>query len=498
LSEYRVAAGVAPSFQLGELWAAMHARGVLLGHVGARQLAVGSDGRAGIARALSVQMDVALEPERMASDLTLTLRGESPDLAHALLAGYVRVGYEWADHRQPGFTDAVLDLLQYPTANRPVRSMLEGLTLPHALGADLRAVEGHAALVPRRDAEAPRAWWQAPVAAFEFLVALMVAGVDCSRIYARDARLSTDAHPLHRWLLSGSSRSDPVEPPPCPPGSELSFALITVLRNSPATEPYQLNDILFWVRKVLVEFPDEQAQRFGDLLIRVSLHCAALFDRVDPSVQPSSYIFAQQAIIFLEYTARGSELDEARLSSLTHALYGLSWYPKPFQSWRATQYQIAMWNSWLQTYRSLAGRSFAEANRTKTGPLRSAALRGLYTARRALPLGYRMATSRDPELAIVGLTMLRGFVKSHAHLLSALWEFAADERRATGASGWLPLFEDGSNGTQLASELAWSAGFLSAAAEKDFFIETARQHLQAGAPFIAGPDELDPAPPSRA
>lgn len=109
-----------------------------------------------------------------------------------------------------------------------------------------------------------------------------------------------------------------------------------------------------------------------------------------------------------------------------------------------------------------------------------------------------MATSRDPELAIYGLTMLRLFVKSHGLLLAALFDLATEERAAQGASGWLPFFEDGSSGTLLAAELAWSARFLSAAAEKDFFIDVARHHLQAGAPFIAGPDELDEAPPSRA
>lgn len=283
-----------------------------------------------------------------------------------------------------------------------------------------------------------------------------------------------------------------------PPGLELPFGLVTVLRDSPATEPYQLNDILFWVRKVLLEFPDEQAQRFGDILIQVSLYCAALLDRGGPSSRPSAHGFAQQAIIFLEYTARGTESDEARLSSLTHALYGLSWYPKPFERWRVTQYALGTWNSWLQTYRSLSARSFAEASRMQTGALRSAALRGIYTARRALPMGYLMAASPDPELAIFGLTMLRGFVKSHAILLSALSEFAADEQRAIGASGWLPFFEDGSRTAQLASELAWSAGFLSVAAQKDFFIDAAREQLRAGASFIAGPEELDPAPPSRA
>src|SRR5687768_17623100 len=177
------------------------------------------------------------------------------------------------------------------------------------LGADLRVVEGRAALVPTNGRETASIWAHSPATAFEVVVALIVAGVDCTGIYAHEGRVPKDAHPLYRCLSSGRTRL-PLERSSCPPGFELPFALLTVLRNSSVSEPCQLNDILFWVRKALLEFADQPAQRFGDILIQVSLHCAALLDHAGPSCQPGSHAFAQQAVIFLEYTARGDALDE--------------------------------------------------------------------------------------------------------------------------------------------------------------------------------------------
>jgi hypothetical protein len=496
-SEYDVTPEAAPHFQMGELWALLHSRGFVLGEQGPRQLTVAPNGRAMVMSALTLEKGIALEPARMAADVLAGLRASSPDVSQALLAGYVRMGYEWVDHQCPGFTDALQDVLQCPTAERPrPRGSVDVAALLHALGATLAVTDDRVKLLAQGAEPLAAIWQERPREAFEFLVALLVVGVDCSAIYTRDAPHAERAHPLHAFVLPGGSGLELQQLASLAPGVELPLGLLGVMRRT-YREPYDLNDILFWVRKVLLEFPDEHAQRFGDTLTQVALHCAKLADAVGPGSQGSSQAHAQMAVIFAEYTARGTRSDEVRLVSLTHALHGYSWYPKPYERWRVTQVELGLWNSWLQTYRAFALRSFEATKSSGGGALRSAALRGLYAARRALPMSYRLATCPDPELAVLGLPLLRVFLKSHAILISELWALSKHECEANEQTGWRGFFE-GISGAQLALEMAWSSEFLAEAAQKDFSFEVARRRLQAGLAFLAGPDELDPAPPSRA
>jgi hypothetical protein len=264
-----------------------------------------------------------------------------------------------------------------------------------------------------------------------------------------------------------------------------------VLRRQGLTEPFEFNDVLYWVRYVLQAGEQRQATRLGDVLVHVILRCTewAILNDPQPSFAES---FAQKAAILIEHTCRGERSDEQRLSALNTCFRSLPRYPaallcETFVPHVATL-PIAVWNSLLLAYRALAQKSVDHQEHGSRGALRSAALRGVYTARHVLPLCLTAAFSAEPETAMQGYLVLRVTVKNYAMLLFSLWRSAAHELKTAGGSSWGSYFVQEPRPSHLAREMEWISGFLEATAQEGFSRDAARTWVNRGAEFLPGLD----------
>jgi hypothetical protein len=481
--EYDVAPGSAPLFLVGEAWAELHLRNLELTGLRRGELGVGADGMVAPLPEGRVLPSIAVDPVVAASDLVGALRVYSPPDAHAILAGYARSAYERADHRAPGFTDAVLDHLGVVEPRpRPHRLPLDIQRLLHALGAEL-VVAGPEVSVRTIRAEGPDPWAGEPSAAFLVVLGLLVVGVDCRALFARDmAAGDASEHPLLYRLLWPDSRVgtdvelavDRVHE--AAGGIELAVALGQVLRNSRLQEPFDFNHAIYWVRRILMNTELPQSLELGDALMEAAWYCARLIVRSGgTATDAESYL--QKAIICLEYIARGTEADESRFVRVGHELHGLSWTPSRFESPRDAVH-LGILNSLLLTTRAIAERSLAAQEAGRPGTLRSAAHRGLRLARRTLLDAFAAASSGDPEVAAPMFSLLRLTIKNYALHLGTLWQMATVEKQATGSSAWLTLFGSASSPSLLARELTWIADGYRTASQEGYSLDAARRLLR--------------------
>ncbi|MES1184068.1 MAG: hypothetical protein ABUL60_09635 [Myxococcales bacterium] len=488
MSEYDVSPGSAPLFLVGELWAALHGRSLQLRSLKRDDFRISPAGVAYLAPQAKPAPIPSLEPAECAADLAGALRGYSADDAGALLAGYSRLSVELLERSRPGFSKAVLEHLRAPKPwpSLPLAPFGFG-ALMRGLGVELRVVGSVPTLVVTANRSLPSLWQEGEQAAFLFILALLVAGVDCRALFQRDCEPSRarSASPLYKLLWPNP---EPLANPELERLTErgaeiqLAMALALSLRTQRLPEPFVFNDVLFWVRKVLVVDAD-QATLLGDALSHVARHCASLV-AAEGGAPCEAESYLQNAIILLEYTTRGQPSDEGRLIALTRCLYDLPGYPRPLEHC-PTSLHFGVWNSLLLTYRALAKNSALYRTQRLTGLLRSTMTRGLHAARRQLRLTYEASTSRDPEQALGGHALLRVTVKNYALLLASLWESAEDEFQATGASGWRPFFGTPQNPGHLALEAHWIGTFFEAAAAVDgFSLDVSRAFMNAGAPFV--------------
>ena len=488
ISEYDVAPGSAPLFLVGELWAALHGRSIQLRSLQRAEFRISPAGLACLAPQAKLVSVARFEPEEAAADLALALSGYSPDDAGALLAGYCRLGVEFLDLSRPGFTAALLEHLRAPKPwPEPLVVPLPFARLMCDLEIELRVVGSLPTVVVTGHSSSPNLWLYGSREAFLFILALLVAGVDCRALFERDCEPSRahSASALYQLLWPNAepaTRAELEQLIESFPGIELAIALAQALRAERVPEPFVFNDVLFWVRKVLVS-DAHQVRLLGDVLSHVARHCAALV-AAEGCAASEAESYLQKAIIVLEYTGQGHPSDEARLITLTRSLYELPGYPKPFEG-SPTTLHFGVWNSLLLTYRELAKKSADYRARRLTGLLRSTMTRGLCAARHQLRLTYAASTSRDPELALSGHAFLRLTVKNYVTLLVTLWAAADDEFKATGSSAWLPFFGTSQNPGHLALEMHWIGAFLDAAAEDGFSLDVSRAFMNKGAQFIS-------------
>jgi hypothetical protein len=481
--EYDVAPSSAPLFLVGEAWAELHLRDLELAGLRRNELVVGQDATVAPLPEGRVLSSAALDPDFAARDLVAALRVYSYSDARAILAGYARAAYESADHRLPGFTDAVLDRLGVDVPRpRPHRLPLDIPRLFRGLGVVL-VNEGRGLALRTCHADGSNPWKREPAVPFLVLLGLFVVGVDCRDLFARDM-VAPDASKqphLYRVLWPDSRIGRDVEASVerlrgVAQGIELGVGLAQVLRNSELPEPIDFNHALFWVRRVLVNAETPQSLQLGDVLIEVAWHCARLILHSGGTVIDAEP-YLQKAVICTEYLARGTEDDEARFVRLGHELRGLSWTP-----WRFTSSQdacrLGVVNSLLLTERAFAEKSLAAQEAGRPGPLRSAALRGHRLARRTLYDIYAAAACADPEVAAPAFVFLRVTIKNYAIHLGTLWQMANLEERATGASAWLTFFGSPSNPSLLARELGWIMDGYQTAAQEGYSLDVARSLLR--------------------
>jgi hypothetical protein len=446
-------------------------------------------------RALS---PLEFEPEVLARDLVQALGLYSPADARAILAGYARAGYEMLDHRSVGVTDAVLDHLRIARWRpRPQEPAFDVPRVLRALGVKLELAQSRDIVALPIRAEGANPWMEQPHAAFQVVLALLVAGVGCSALFARDSAAFRQGSrfELYRMLCPDHRiGSDPAAAvariQEDARGIELAVGLGQVLRNSQLAEPFDFNQVLFWARQVLVTDGSEQPGLLADVLIDVAWRCAHLVAEATGDAR-NAESYAQKAVIFLEYVARGGEDDETRLVRLWHELRALEWTAGTFDS-PSDVSRLGIMNSLLLTHRELAERAVAAQTTGRAGTLRSAALRGVQLARRALRFAYAASGSRDPDVAASAFMLLRLTIKNYARLLVSLHHMAQVEQQATRASAWLSFFDFGPSPSLLARELSWIAHGLEAAAQDGYSLDNARTLIRA---CPLGPSEPVPARP---
>lgn len=485
VSEFDVPLEAAGYFLVGELWAGLHAKSMPLSGLEVGSVTIGPAGIARLSANVRLVSGAPFDPQSAAADLSVALERYTPESATALLAGYARYGYEVLDRDQPGFTDALLDRFGVPEPRpRPMRVVnIEALSA--ALGVQLHAEQGDISLVLRETTGPSLVWQTSPELAFSFALALLVAGVDCRALWDRDAAATYPSFELLLPRTEVASELEPDSPRPPPvvsPGLGLAAALAYALRTMAGEEPFDTNRVLPWARKVLTEGHDARAMELGDLLIDVALHCAALSG---PATSTAAASYLQRAVIFLEYTGRGERSDETRLAAVLRAL-GPQLYPSPLGRW-STQggHWLGLWNSLLLTLRALATKAVAAQERGQVAVLRSAALRGVCTARHVLRLTYAATMSRDPEEAAHGLPLLRLTIKNYCWLLQSFLRSVQLEHEITGHSAWLPWLESKTGPTHFARELNWILALFDAAAQEGFSLDVARTFLRAGAEFYS-------------
>lgn len=500
LSEYDLAPAAAPLFGVGELLAALHGLGRRVGALSPDDLGVAPNGLVWVSPTAKLPVLYDLELESTAHDLLALLDRYPAESAATLLAGYVRGAYETIDGAHPGYTESLLARLEIPEPwPRPAASPLEIPAILRDLGVELRAgectVELHVDAV-----DVPREIWRrAPHDAFQVVLALLLAGVDCRQLFARDSRGSVPPTALYRVLFPDPPPEADIEADArrlaaLAPGLELAVGLGRALRNLRLPEPLDLNHVLFWLRKTLLAEPEEQAVRFGDIMIATAQHCARAAGAIsEPRIRVSA---TQLGIIALEYVSRGRRTDEGRLIAAARSLHDLPGHPQPGQPW-PDAFPLHVVNSWLITLRELAGKSAAEHVAGRPGMLRSAAVRALPLARHALRHFFGLASSREPESATAGHAFLRVTVKNHANLLTSLARSAEHDKKSTGQSGWLPYFWQGSTTGHLGAELAWIGRFFDAAARDGFTLDVARSFMQEGHAFLSVENTFVPLPPLR-
>jgi tetratricopeptide (TPR) repeat protein len=487
VSEYAVPANAGPFFLVGELWADLHARGLSLRALETDAIRVGPAGVARVSANARLTTSAPFDPESAASDLKAALASHSRQRTLAILAGYARRGYELLDRRQPDFTDQLLDRLGVPRPRLGSRQAVDNKALLVQLGAELHVDRGKLTLAVS-DTPGPSAIWQSePQRAFVFVLALLVAGVDCRALWAREA---VAPWPTLKLLLPRDGTAPDAEAETArlialvPPGLGLAAALAASLRYMRYAEPLDFNVVVYWARKVLTEGADQEALDLGDSLLDVTLYCANLLDQTHDSALAS---YLQKASILLEYTVRGQPSDEGRLLLVTRALYALpEAYPLPLEPWPQDHGPwLWQWNSHLLALREIAEKSLAAQERGQMGMLRSAALRGVRAARHVLRISYAGAHSRDPEVATSSLLLMKVTIKNYALLLSAFLRSVEIEQANTGDSAWLPWLVAADGETHMVRELAWVGGLYEAAATEGFSLDVARPFMRAGVDFYA-------------
>jgi hypothetical protein len=497
LSEYDLAPAAAPLFGVGEFLAALHGLGRRVGALSPDDLGVAPNGLAWLSSEAKLPFLYDLELESAARDLLALLDRYSAGAAATVLAGYVRGAYETLEGGHPGYTARLLDRLEIPEPwPRPAASPVEIPVILRDLGVELRAGE-RAVEAQVSHVDAPRDIWQrAPHDAFQVVLALLVAGIDCRQLFARDSRGSVPPSELYRVLFP--------DPPPVmdvetdvrrlaalAPGLEAAVGLGRVLRNLGLPEPFDFNHVVFWLRKTLLGEPEAQAVRFGDIVIATAQHSARVAGAIsDPRARIDA---TQRGIIALEYVTRGRRTDEGRLIAAARGLHDLSGHPQPGEPW-TDAFPFPVVNSWLITLRKLAGKSVAEQLAGRSGMLRSAAVRALPLARHALRHSFELASSREPETATLGHAFLRVTVKNHANLLASLASSAEHEKTSTGQSGWFPYFWHGSAPGHLGAELAWMGKFIDTAATDGFTLDVARSFMHEGRAFLGVENTFTPLP----
>jgi len=486
ITEYDVAPGSAPLFLVGELWAKLHAKSIPLRPLSPADFRISPAGVAGLAPSTRLTSVGGFEPEEAAADLALALGGYSSRDAEALLAGYARGGMELIDRGRPGFTKALLEELLAPKPwPEPSAPPLSFAQILRALAIELRVIGNQPTLAVTGPSSSPLLWQHGLREAFLTILALLVAGVDCRALFERDTdpSRSTSAPDLYKllWPRSGSvEQADLGGLIARTPEIELAIVLAETLRSERIAEPIVFDDVLSWVRKVLV-VDAHQARLLGDVMGHIARQCASLVAANGALVDAQSYL--QKAIILLEYTGHGHPSDERRLIALTSSLYDFPGYPKPFDCYSASLH-LGVWNSLLLTYRELARKSLDYRTRGLTGLLRSPMIRGLCLARHQLRRAYETSTSRNPELSLAGHAFLRVTVKSYAALLVTLRESAEEEFKVTGESGWLSFFGTPQAPGRLAQEAHWISRFLEAADRDGFSLDVSRAFMHQGGRFL--------------
>jgi len=500
VSEYDVQADAAPFFLVGELWAALHARGVLLRSLADDAISISPAGMARLSPNVRLTAGPPLAAEATAEDLSAALERRSPAGAAALLAGYARGAYELLDHDQPGFTDTLLDRFGVPEPRPRPQQALNVEELFAALGVQLRASDGQLWLSLVQKTGPSTVWQRTPELAFQFMLGLRLASVDCRALWERDA---ATAWPAFELLLPLATTTDDLEQQTqrmmelIPPGLELAGALAQMLRGLSPTEQFAVNHALPWARRVLTTGPEAQAMQLGDILIDVALYCAKL---EEPSAALAAASHVQLATMLFEYTARGQRSDEARLLTILRAFAAQpAQHPSPLGPW-PTDFGpwLWHWNSLLIALRELTSKSVAAQERGQVGVLRSAALRGVRVARHVLRVSYAAAGRRDPEIAAAGLPLLRLTIKNYVGLLWAFFESVRLEQETTGNSAWRTWIDRPSGPPHLARELQWALALFAAAAEEGFSLDAARTFMGAGAEFCSDENTYLALPAERA
>lgn len=503
LSEYDLTPESTPLFVVGELWAMLHTLGFELTGLGRDGVVIISNGTPCLPPLASLGRGEFHSPELAARDLSQALSQFHPDDAQALLAGYVRRCCESPDPLQgPAFTTKILDGLggafRLPQMEADVLDV-DGLL--HELDLELRMDGRHVTLAisgPGRSG----VWTDSPHKALLLVLGLLVAGLDCRALQARDYEQVPQ-----RWreLLWPEPQPD-FDPETearrvaeLAPGLEIAVGLCGVLRRVAGVEPYDFNDISHWVCTGLAKGSTEQAAQLGDALFQVSLRCARLAAERSTELGAVER-HAQRAAIILQYACRGERSDELRLIALNRCLRRLPHYPVSFIFAASANHDppitfdtsvaqistlgLGLWNSILLVYRVLVEKSVEQQERGRRNALQSTALRGVYMARHVLPLMLTTTFSPNPDLSMAGFQLLRVTVKNYSTLLLSLWASAEHQFETGHAGGWLPFFREAPDPSCLTLEMEWISNFFRAACQDSFSRDIARDWVKQGRDFL--------------
>ena len=148
------------------------------------------------------------------------------------------------------------------------------------LGVELLVVGHVPTLVVTRDSNLPRLWQHGLREAFLLILGFLVAGVDCRALFDRD-REQSHAHPaplLYQLLWPSAEPIAEAELHRVAqevPEIELAIGLARSLRGQPFAEPFNFNDVLGWVRKVLTVEVHQATFFRGEAVDRIAVLRAA-------------------------------------------------------------------------------------------------------------------------------------------------------------------------------------------------------------------------------
>lgn len=502
LSEYDLTPESTPLFVVGELWAMLHTLGFELTGLGRNGVVVTSNGTPCLSPLASLGRGEFHSPELAARDLSQALSQFHPDDAQALLAGYVRRCCESPDPLQgPAFTTKILDglggafrLPQMETDVLDVDGLLHALDLELHMDGPLVAL---AITGPGRS----EVWTDSPREAFLLVLGLLVAGIDCRPLQARDYKQVP--HPWQELLWPEPKpdfdpEAEARRTAALAPGLEIAVGLCGVLRRTAGEEPYAFNDVFQWVCLALEKGSNDQSARLGDVLFEVHLLCARLAAARSSVGEVEKY--AQRAAIILQYACHGERGDELRLMALNRCLRRLPHYPMSFifetpaapnptlsfdsPAAQSSTLSLGLWNSILLVYRVLVEKSVERQKHGRRNALQSTALRGVYMARHVLPLTLAATFSPNPDVAMMGFQLLRVTVKNYSTLLLSLWASAEHQFETGHAGAWLPFFREAPDPSCLTLEMEWISNFFQVVCQDSFSRDIARDWVKQGRDFL--------------